>query len=103
MLCISEANSQNLAQQDSTFHKTELKHISKLLTEVDYRRVKESDMQKQINVYSRAVSLLEYKDSLNIVIKSNLNKMIEDIKPQFWDKFYIGAIASAVLFLILRK
>jgi len=89
--------------QDSTkFQKIELKQISKLLTETSYRRDKDSDMKRQLDYYGRLVSTLEYKDSLNNIIKNNLNKMIENVKPQFWDRFWIGAVVSSILFLLIR-
>ncbi len=96
------SSSIGLAQQDSTsskFSVLELKHISKLLTETEYLRVKEVDTKEQLRQYRLAV--IDYENTLQLYKEKekNYQKIVDELTPDWFDKVkpYLIFIAGILL------
>lgn len=100
-----------LAQQDSIeqqeiFQLFELKQISKLLDEVEYRRVKDSLTADEVNLYQRAFEFCKAENDLYQQKEEVYKNTIEAVTPEWYDKpLFVSGVTGFILtiFYILIK
>lgn len=98
-------NSINLAQQDSTdLSLAELKQTAGLLTEVEYRRDESQIFKEKSAVYEDMIKAFKSNELRFEEQIKNLNLVVEESKPSWYDHFWIGAavtglVVSSIYFL----
>ena len=90
------------AQQDSTnLDLYELKQISKLLSETEYRREKDALLSSEISAYESVVKDFMNERQLWIDKEKSYLQKIELVRPDWWNKFYIGAGSATLMLTII--
>jgi len=89
-----------LAQQDSinAFNLVELKAISKLLTEVEYRRMKDSLSNIEINHYNQIVNSFIAERNLWEQKEELYKKVIVEATPRWYEKpLFISGVTTLII------
>lgn len=93
-----ERSSILLAQQDSSaLTLQELKQISSLLTEVEFRRAQYATFIDKESVYKSIIEGYQNDQELYKQQIANLNANIEAVKPSWYDNFWTGAAVASVV------
>lgn len=107
LFLLSGSSLQSLAQQDSTkLSLYELKLQAALNTELEFRRKQASQHKLQLQIQD---GIIEYKDMQINTLETkieNQNKIIEEVKPAWYDRFWIGtgttAFILAIIFILIK-
>lgn len=100
-----------LAQQDSIeqqeiFQLFELKQISKLLDEVEYRRVKDLLSAVERNNYKSAIQLCRIENELYQQKEEVYKNTIESVTPRWYEKpmFVSGvtALLTSIFYILIK-
>jgi hypothetical protein len=97
-----------LAQQDSTnLTLNELKQISGLLTEVEYRREQNATFADKENIYKGIIKDYQNGEELYKQEVANLRLNIEAVTPSWYDHFWVASAVTgfvvAGIFLLLTR
>ncbi len=105
LLCISALSSQNLGLQDSTraLSVNELRHVSQLLTELQYRRVKDSLQVLQASNYEKIIAGCEAKDAIHRERENILLNQISELQPHWYNSAWWPVAAGALTILLIIK
>lgn len=88
--------------QDSTrLSSAELKAVSRLLVELEWRRVNDSLNGRIIANYEAATSSFAAERSAWESKEQTYKKYIEDSRPPWWNNFLTGAGAASILLTII--
>jgi hypothetical protein len=87
-----------LAQQDSSnLSLSELKLTAQLLTELQYRRDQEDIFNQKEKLYSGIIQNFQSNEKLYDSKIENLELMIEEVKPGWYDHFWVGATVAGIV------
>lgn len=99
VLILGSGNSSILwAQQDSTnLELKELKQVSQLLVEVEYRREQSRIAIEKENLYRDLIADYSKNEELYEQKLENKDAEIEAVKPAWYDTFWIGSAVTGII------
>lgn len=98
LLLSSGINFPILAQQDSSkLSLSELKLTAQLLTELQFRREQEDLFNQKEKLYSGIIQNFQSNEKLYTSKIDNLELVIEEVKPEWYDHFWIGAAVAGIV------
>lgn len=106
ILCFGQ-NSEVLGLQDSTkLTLEELKQTLSLLNELEYRREEKNIFLDKENIYKNVIQDYKASEELYKQKITNYEIMVEAVKPKWYNNFWVGATASAIvstaIYLLVR-
>lgn len=88
-------------QMPTEFDTEELRNISKLLAELDWRRMNDSLSAMEISKYENIASKFMDERKGWMQKETAYKNLVEEVRPAWYDRFYVGAVCSTVFVTIM--